>query len=109
MWLTQAQNQQKKSYDKWQRTEEALKEGDLVWISSRDLSTDRPCPKLEALRFGPFKVTEVLGPLTYKLQLPDHWRVNNVFHRSKLTAVAPPINGQENTPQTLLQSPIHHI
>ena len=108
MWLTQSQERQKKSYDKRRRTEEPLKEGEQVWISSRDLSTDRPSPKLEALRFGPFRVTEVMGPLTYRIQLPKHWRVNNVFHQSKLTAVTPPTEGQDNhitNPSTVTQTP----
>ena len=25
-----------------------------------------------------------MGPLTFRLELPEHWRVSNVFHRSKL-------------------------
>ena len=36
-------------------------------------------------REGPFRVTEVLGPLTYRLQLlPTSWRIHNVFHATLL-------------------------
>jgi len=31
---------------------------------------------------------KVMGPLTYKLKLPDTWQVNCMFHRSKLHPVA---------------------
>ena len=31
-------------------------------------------------REGPFRITEVLGPLTYRLQPPTSWRIHNVFH-----------------------------
>ena len=31
-------------------------------------------------REGPFTITEVLGPVTYKLQLPKTWRIHNVLH-----------------------------
>ena len=31
-------------------------------------------------RFGPFKITEVLGPVSYQLQLPGTWRIHPVFH-----------------------------
>ena len=31
-------------------------------------------------REGPFTITEVLGPVTYKLQLPKIWQIHNVFH-----------------------------
>jgi len=34
---------------------------------------------------GPFKIIEVLGPVTYKLQLPIQWKVHNVIHGSRLT------------------------
>ena len=29
---------------------------------------------------GPFEIEEVLGPITYQLQLPATWRIHNVFH-----------------------------
>ena len=29
---------------------------------------------------GTFSITEVLGPITYRLQLPVTWRIHNVFH-----------------------------
>ena len=35
-------------------------------------------------REGPFKIEEVLGPLTYRLKLPESWRIHNVFHATLL-------------------------
>ena len=35
-------------------------------------------------REGPFTITEVLGPVTYKLQLLKIWRIHNVFHATLL-------------------------
>ena len=29
---------------------------------------------------GPFTITEVLGPVMYRLQLPSYWQIHNVFH-----------------------------
>ena len=29
---------------------------------------------------GPFKIEEVLGPVTDRLKLPDTWRIHNMFH-----------------------------
>ena len=35
--------------------------------------------KLGLQRAGPFKIIERIGRLAYRLQIPDHWRVHNVF------------------------------
>lgn len=36
-------------------------------------------------RLGPFEITEVLGPLTYRLKLPNQWRIHPIFHATLLT------------------------
>jgi hypothetical protein len=40
--------------------------------------------KLRAKRFGPFKITEVLSAVTYRLDLPAAWRIHNAFHTAVL-------------------------
>ena len=35
-------------------------------------------------REGPFEITDVLGPVTYRLKLPTSWRIHNVFHATLL-------------------------
>ena len=35
-------------------------------------------------REGPFEIMDVLGPLTYQLNLPKTWKIHNVFHTSLL-------------------------
>ena len=35
-------------------------------------------------REGPFSITEVLGPVTYRLHLPPPWRIHDVFHTTLL-------------------------
>ena len=62
-------------------------EGDMVYLSSKNFSwkhgTKKMCPRW----MGPFKVLEVKGPVTYKLQLPEEWKIHNVFHSSLLKPV----------------------
>jgi len=40
--------------------------------------------KMKPKREGPFIITEVLGPVTYQLQLPSSWQIHNVFHATLL-------------------------
>ena len=35
-------------------------------------------------REGPFKIEEVIGPVTYRLKLPETWKSHNVFHATLL-------------------------
>ena len=36
-------------------------------------------PKLSQQFAGPFKVTEKIGPLSYRLDIPKHWKIDNSF------------------------------
>jgi hypothetical protein len=36
--------------------------------------------KMAPKQEGPFKVEEVLGPVTYQLKLLTTWKIHNVFH-----------------------------
>ena len=59
--------------------------GDLVWLDGRHLNRGHKFPKMESLREGPFKISEIMGPVNYKLQLPPQWKIHNVFHGKVLT------------------------
>ena len=61
----------------------SFRKGEKVWLDSRNLKTlyhKKMAPKRE----GPFEIIDVLGPLTYRLNLPEAWRIHNVFHASLL-------------------------
>ena len=60
-----------------------FKKNDQVWLDSRNLKTIYH-KKMKPKREGPFNITEVLGPLTYQLQLLTSWRIHNVFHMTLL-------------------------
>jgi Integrase zinc binding domain/Chromo (CHRromatin Organisation MOdifier) domain/Integrase core domain len=53
--------------------------GQKVWLDTRNMKTNYH-KKMALKREGPFKVKEVLGPVTYRLKLPTTWKVYNVFH-----------------------------
>ena len=79
--IIQAQSRWRKAKDK--RVE--FKIGDKVWLEGRNLKSDQPSIKLLAKRYGPFKITKVLSPITYQVQLPLSWKIHDVFHVDLLT------------------------
>jgi hypothetical protein len=59
--------------------------GDKVWLDSRNLHIRTPSKKLSHRRIGPYPIKEQLSPVTYRLQLPETMKINNVFHVDLLT------------------------
>ena len=49
-----------------------------------------PSRKLHQQFVGPFKVLEKVGRLAYRLDIPQHWKVHNVFSIAMLEPAPPP-------------------
>lgn len=62
-----------------------FKKGDKVWLEAKNINVGGAYRKLRALREGPFEITEVMGPLTYRLKLPRTWKIHPVFHAALLS------------------------
>ena len=77
-----------KAQKKWAKgkvPEQRYQAGDQVWLEGRNLWIDRPSAKLAPKRHGPFKITKVLSPIMYQLELPPQWKIHDVFHADLLT------------------------
>lgn len=77
----------------------SFKIGDQVWLSAKNIRTVRLSKKLDHKRLGKFKVSQVVSPYAYKLDLPASTKVHPVFHVSLLEPAADnPIPGQVIVP-----------
>jgi hypothetical protein len=61
------------------------KVGNKVWLEATHLRLHYPSRKLAPKRHGPFEISQVLSPLTYRLRLPPTWKIHDVFHASLLS------------------------
>jgi hypothetical protein len=71
---------QARMMDRFNRDFTPFKEGQEVWLDSRNLKLPYQTKKISPKREGPFKIKKVLGPVTYQLELPPRWKIHNVFH-----------------------------
>jgi hypothetical protein len=85
--LGDAQGVQKEQADRKRRAEE-FEVDDLVWLSSVNIripAFEGPnAEKVKPKYIGPLRITEKLSGVTYRLELPESWKIHPVFHISKL-------------------------
>ena len=65
--------------DRLKRSWDKYKLHDKVWLESTNLRLPYN-RKISTKREGPFKITKVIGPVNYQLELPKTWKMHNVFH-----------------------------
>jgi hypothetical protein len=65
--------------DRRQNTFTPFTVGQKVRLDTRNMKTNYH-KKMALKQEGPFEIEEVLGPVTYRLKLPNTWKIHNVFH-----------------------------
>ena len=75
-----------------------LREGDKVYLLTKNLKTRRKTKKLDNVKVGPFLVEQKIGPVNYRLRLPEDAKIHPVFHVSLL---------EPADPETPLQTTFH--
>jgi hypothetical protein len=72
-----------KAQQRWAQSKnpaQTFKAGDQVWLEGHNLHLDQPSAKLAAKHHRPFKVAQVLSPVTYCLMLAEQWKIHPMFH-----------------------------
>jgi hypothetical protein len=87
--LQAAQQRQKTNADT-RRRDVKFDTGDEVLLKTTNLKFKGALArKLMPRWVGPFKITRVINPVAFQLELPDTMRIHNVFHASLLRRFAP--------------------
>ncbi len=69
--------------------------GQWVWLFARDLRLHLPCCKLSPRYVGPFQITRQITPVSFELNLPNHYRISPTFQVSLLKPADDPGEGPE--------------
>ncbi len=62
-----------------------FKKGEKVWLDVKNLRTIHLTYKLRAKWYGPFQIAKKLSDIVYQINLPQSWKIHNMFHTSYLS------------------------
>jgi len=76
------------------------KEGDQVWLSTKNLNINRSSRKLAERQIGPYTITHIVSPNMVVLKLPPSFKIDVPINVSQLCPYKlPTIPGQQIMPQ----------
>jgi hypothetical protein len=87
--IAKAQSRAISYTNKKRKTAPLLKEGDKVYLLTKNLRTRKPTKKLDKVKVGPFFISKRISPVNYRLELPKDAKIHNVFHISLLEPADP--------------------
>jgi transposase InsO family protein len=97
--MKSAQARYEEFANKTRRPARQYREGELVWLDSRNIRTLRPQKKLDWKNLGPFRIRRAVNAYAYELDLPASMRIHPVFNVRLLRPAAEnPAPGQRHEP-----------
>ena len=106
--LEETRERMGKYYDCSRKEAPSYSVGDLVMLNGKNIRTRRAAKKVDAKLFasGPFKVVRLVGEggQSVELELPQHWRVHNVFHTSLIEPYRTSVHGLRDEPIVVTDS-----
>ena len=87
--IAKAQSRAISYTNKKRKTAPLLKEGDKVYLLTKNLRTRRPTKKLDKVKVGPFFISKQISPVNFRLALPKDAKIHPVFHVSLLEPADP--------------------
>ena len=96
--MTKSQAAQVKAANKHQKEAPTYRVSDMIWLSTKNIKTEKPSKKLNHKTIDPYKVKELVESL-YRLDLPTSMRIYDIFHPNLLQPTTTnPLPGQYNSP-----------
>ena len=104
--LEETRERMGKYYDCLRKKVPPYSVGDLVMLIGKNIRKRRAAKKLDAKLFGPFKVVRLVGQggQSVELELPQRWRLHNVFHTSLIEPCRTSVHGLRNEPNAVTDS-----
>ena len=87
--MKEAQSSQKEYADRLRLNPPNFKVGDRVWLLTTNLRSDRPSKKLDYKRLGPYEILEQVNAVSFRLKLPNNFKIHDVFHVNLLEVYHP--------------------
>ena len=80
-------------------------EGDMVYLSTKNITTKRPSHKLDFKYIGPYKIVKKVSKNNYELDLPSKVRLHPIFHISLLESAENTIRVKTDNEPTEVEGP----